>query len=76
MPPPQTPFPERARDFKNLQPFLAPLLLFWEKGLGDEGKKIGQSIRIQPEEHLNFELVILNFALLRSFSGHVYSLSV
>jgi hypothetical protein len=45
MPSPQTPLPERARGFENLQLFLAPLLLLWEKGLGDEGKKIGQSIR-------------------------------
>jgi hypothetical protein len=39
MPSPQTPLPERARGFENLQLFLAPLLLLWEKGLGDEGKR-------------------------------------
>jgi hypothetical protein len=44
MPSPQTPLPERARGFENLQLFLAPLLLLWEKGLGDEGKRfISQS---------------------------------
>jgi hypothetical protein len=44
MPSPQTPLPERARGFENLQLFLAPLLPQEEKGLGDEGKKICQSI--------------------------------
>jgi hypothetical protein len=48
MPSPQTPLPERARGFENLQLFLAPLLLLWEKGLGDEGKRFvsqsGQSL--------------------------------
>jgi hypothetical protein len=39
MPSPQTPLPERARGFEKLQLFLAPLLLLWEKGLGDEGKR-------------------------------------
>jgi hypothetical protein len=39
MPSPQTPLPERARGFENLQLFLVPLLLLWEKGLGDEGKR-------------------------------------
>jgi hypothetical protein len=55
MPSPQTPLPERARGFENLQLFLAPLLLLWEKGLGDEGKRfVSQSdgepdqFRIQP----------------------------
>jgi hypothetical protein len=28
-----------VRGFENLQLFLAPLLLLWEKGLGDEGKR-------------------------------------
>jgi hypothetical protein len=46
MPSPQTPLPERARGFENLQLFLAPLLLLWEKGLGDEGKRfVSQSAR-------------------------------
>jgi hypothetical protein len=45
MPSPQTPLPERARGFENLQLFLAPLLLLWEKGLGDEGKRfVSQSV--------------------------------
>jgi hypothetical protein len=39
MPSPQTPLPERARGFENLQLFLAPLLPQEEKGLGDEGKR-------------------------------------
>jgi hypothetical protein len=47
MPSPQTPLPERARGFENLQLFLAPLLLLWEKGLGDEGKRfVSQSATI------------------------------
>jgi hypothetical protein len=47
MPSPQTPLPERARGFENLQLFLAPLLLLWEKGLGDEGKRfVSQSAHI------------------------------
>jgi hypothetical protein len=50
MPSPQTPLPERARGFENLQLFLAPLLLLWEKGLGDEGKRFvsqsGVSLKI------------------------------
>jgi hypothetical protein len=48
MPSPQTPLPERARGFENLQLFLAPLLLLWEKGLGDEGKRfVSQSASIR-----------------------------
>jgi hypothetical protein len=39
MPSPQTPLPERARGFENLQLFLAPLLPQEEKGLGDEAKR-------------------------------------
>jgi hypothetical protein len=49
MPSPQTPLPERARGFENLQLFLAPLLLLWEKGLGDEGKRfVSQSAAVLP----------------------------
>jgi hypothetical protein len=45
MPSPQTPLPERARGFENLQLFLAPLLPQEEKGLGDEGKRfVSQSV--------------------------------
>jgi hypothetical protein len=52
MPSPQTPLPERARGFENLQLFLAPLLLLWEKGLGDEGKRfVSQSGFTQKSEH-------------------------
>jgi hypothetical protein len=48
MPSPQTPLPERARGFENLQLFLAPLLLLWEKGLGDEGKRfVSQSVPLE-----------------------------
>jgi hypothetical protein len=47
MPSPQTPLPERARGFENLQLFLAPLLLLWEKGLGDEGKRFVSQSAVQ-----------------------------
>jgi hypothetical protein len=51
MPSPQTPLPERARGFENLQLFLAPLLLLWEKGLGDEGKRfVSQSGAMVPSD--------------------------
>jgi hypothetical protein len=57
MPSPQTPLPERARGFENLQLFLAPLLLLWEKGLGDEGKRfVSQSAQTSGETA--FEVVI------------------
>jgi hypothetical protein len=49
MPSPQTPLPERARGFENLQLFLAPLLLLWEKGLGDEGKRFVSQSGFYPE---------------------------
>jgi hypothetical protein len=55
MPSPQTPLPERARGFENLQLFLAPLLLLWEKGLGDEGKRfVSQSAQFHETLLLNF----------------------
>jgi hypothetical protein len=57
MPSPQTPLPERARGFENLQLFLAPLLLLWEKRLGDEGKKIGQSIRAKALSEVEMHLM-------------------
>jgi hypothetical protein len=47
MPSPQTPLPERARGFENLQLFLTPLLLLWEKGLGDEGKRFVSQSALQ-----------------------------
>jgi hypothetical protein len=51
MPSPQTPLPERARGFEKLQLFLAPLLLLWEKGLGDEGKRfVSQSAAYNDAE--------------------------
>jgi hypothetical protein len=50
MPSPQTPLPERARGFENLQLFLAPLLLLWEKGLGDEGKRFVSQSGIAPRD--------------------------
>jgi hypothetical protein len=51
MPSPQTPLPERARGFENLQLFLVPLLLLWEKGLGDEGKRfVSQSAGVDKFE--------------------------
>jgi hypothetical protein len=57
MPSPQTPLPERARGFENLQLFLAPLLLLWEKGLGDEGKRfVSQSGFIQQNSITELQL--------------------
>jgi hypothetical protein len=47
-PSPQTPLPTWERGFESTYSFLTPLLPLWEKGLGDEGKKVYQSIKFHP----------------------------
>jgi hypothetical protein len=73
MPSPQTPLWERPRGFENLQLFLAPLLLLWEKGLGDEGKdlsvnqvtKLSRMDTAMANKVISAVTAVANFARIR-----------